>query len=135
VSAQQHGDEAAGRIKGFLAAHDRLVPGVTRDFVSACTPTGQSHPDGPVLTRSDLHEVLRQLDDAKSAAELWEDTAMKLKNRIVGDSIHTERWHVIAAELRNLTARVEGYEATGSLRHDEDTEPDLSNEPLGEIDV
>jgi hypothetical protein len=130
VNAQQHGSGAAVR-----RVHDGIA------YASA-DPSGPDSRTALIeaihhgkFTVADLHEVLRELDDAKSAAELWEDTAMKLKNRIVGDSIHTERWHVIAAELRNLTARVEGYEATGSLRHDEDTEPDLSNEPLGEIDV
>lgn len=125
MNAQQHGSGAAERVAAYLDAFPDEIIRVWRD-----------DEDNPIwLRRADLCEVLRELGDAKNAAELWEDTAMKLKNRIVGDSIHTERWHVIAAELRNLTARVEGYEATGSLRYDEDTEPDLSNVPLGEIDV
>lgn len=42
--------------------------------------------------------------------ELWHDTAMKLKDRLAARPAQRERMHIIAAELRNLTARVEGYE-------------------------
>jgi hypothetical protein len=142
VTGQPRDDGAAGRIEGFLAAHDRLVPGVTRDFVSACTPTGQSHPDGPVLTRSDLREVLRELDEArKQIADLRTENEGLFLSYSTEKSRHelaSEAFDEVRGERDKLSDRIRILEHAAEPRCDAMGPPSLCGDegrPLGPCEL
>jgi hypothetical protein len=63
---------------------------------------------GDLAERCDIQATT--ITGLQGERDLWYETAMKLKDRIANQPDQRERIHIIAAELRNLTARVEGYE-------------------------
>lgn len=113
------------------------------------TITSGDDPYERCLTRYAGQLLLRELDEARSHTTIYRNQRDGAYGSIllIGEALATlaafqladnaedPAWNIVNTYARQLLALGLLPPAAGSTRHDEDTEPDLSQQPIGEIDV